>query len=66
MKDYTIKELTEFINDINKNPDATIEVSVDRTSGIVGAIQGGGLFVKITPQPRALIAGVDLAKDDEA
>lgn len=50
MEKYTIKELGDFINSINKNPDAIIELTVDRVGGINGALAGNaGLCVKITP-----------------
>ena len=31
MQDFTIKELGELINSINKTPDAAIEVTADKT-----------------------------------
>lgn len=50
MEKYTITELADFINSINKNPDATIELTVDRTGGVASAFAGNaGLCVKITP-----------------
>lgn len=57
MQDYKINELADFINAINKNTDAAVKISVDRTSGIVGAIQGGGLYVEITPPARPAYHG---------
>ena len=37
MEKYTIKELGEFINAINKNPDVRVELTVDRCGGIASA-----------------------------
>lgn len=53
MKEYSIKELADFVNAINKNEDAAIEVSVGQQGGIVGAVTGGSLSVKITPPVKA-------------
>lgn len=53
MEKYTIKELGELVNAINKNPDSTIELTVDRVGGIAGACAGNaGLVLKITPPER--------------
>lgn len=53
MENYKITELADFINSINKNPDATIELTVDRMGGVAGAFAGNaGLCVKITPPTR--------------
>lgn len=53
MEKYTIKELGELINAINKNPDSTIEVTTDRTGGLTSAFNGAaGLWLKITPPDR--------------
>ena len=50
MEKYTIKELGEFINAINTNPDAKIELTVDRCGGIASAFNGNsGLTLTITP-----------------
>lgn len=58
MEKYTIKELGEFINTINKNPDSTIELQVDRTGGIISACNGAaGLSLKITPPERPAHCG---------
>lgn len=65
MENYKITELADFINAINKNADAALEVSVDRTSGIVGAIQGGGLYVKIIPPAPVRCKGAGKYKSDK-
>ena len=65
MQDYKINELADFINAINKNTDAAIEVHTDGTKGIVGAIQGGGLTVKITPPAHAQCGGACKCKNDK-
>lgn len=64
MEKYTIKELGEFINAINKKPDATIELTVDRAGGVAGAFAGNaGLILKITPTERpANCKGADKCK----
>lgn len=58
MQDYKINELADFINAINKNPDSAIELTVDRTGGIISACNGAaGLCVKITPPARPAYHG---------
>lgn len=69
MQDFTIKELGELINSINKTPDAAIEVTADKTGGMSGALCGNtGLYFKITPYhpatPKADAAPNDGADDD--
>lgn len=49
MKDFTIKELGELINSINKTPDAAIEVTTDKTGGNGLFCGNAGLCLKITP-----------------
>lgn len=50
MQDFTIKELGELINSINKTTDAAIEVTADKAGGVSGALCGNtALYLKITP-----------------
>lgn len=65
MENYKITELADFINAINKKTDAAIEVSVGGTSGFVGAIQGGGFTVKITPPAPVRCKGAGKCKSDK-
>jgi hypothetical protein len=65
MEKYTIKELGDFINAINKNPDAEIEITVDRTGGLASTFSGnGGLFLKITPPAPVHCEGVEKCKSN--
>lgn len=66
MQDFTIKELGELINSINKTPDAAIEVTADKTGGMTGALCGNtGLYLKITPYHHATNAdAAPNSKDD--
>lgn len=58
MQEYSIKELAEFVNAINKNTDAAIDINVTNSgSNVIGALCGGGLTVKITPPARANVCG---------
>ncbi len=66
MEKYTIKELGEFINAINKNPDSAIELQVDRTGGIISACNGAaGLSLKITPPAPVCCKGAGKCKNDK-
>ncbi|MCX4313915.1 MAG: hypothetical protein OSJ83_08710 [Clostridia bacterium] len=66
MQDFTIKELGELINSINKTPDAAIEVTADKTGGMTGAICGNtGLHLKITPYHPATDAAPHNETDDD-
>lgn len=66
MQDFTIKELGELINSINKTPDAAIEVTTDKTGGMTGALCGNtGLYLKITPYHPATDAVPHSKTDDD-
>lgn len=66
MQDFTIKELGELINSINKTPDATIEVTTDKAGGVTGALCGNtGLYLKITPYHSATDAAPHGKTDDD-
>ena len=59
MQDFTIKELGELINSINKTPDAAIEVTADKTGGATGVL------LKITPYHPATDATPSDKTDDD-
>ena len=66
MQDFTIKELGELINSINKTPDAAIEVTADKTGGMTDALFGNtGLHLKITPYHPATDAAPRDKTDDD-
>ena len=66
MQDFTIKELGELINSINKTPDAAIEVTADKTGGMTGALCGNtGLHLNITPYHPATDAAPRDKTDDD-
>ena len=66
MQDFTIKELGELINSINKTPDAAIEVTADKTGGATGLLCGNvALHLKITPYHPATDATPSDKTDDD-
>lgn len=65
MQEFTIKELGELINSINKTTDAAIEVTADRAGGVSNALCGNtALHLKITPYHPATPVQAAAPKDD--
>jgi len=50
MQDFSIKNLAEFVNNINKTPDAVISVKTNDTTGLNNIVCGRQIEVVITPR----------------
>jgi len=50
MQDFSIKNLAEFINNINKTPDAVISVKTNDTAGLSNIVNGRQIEVVISPR----------------
>lgn len=64
MRDYSIKDLAEFINTINKTNSAEISVEVGDVDTVTNIITNNALKIRIVPQRNAEPQLINLARPD--